>query len=78
MACRYRKWSESVSKAPATVAVIYCAEYGYADRLSQTIARPASILSTLASGLCPHTACNAPSRTAPVHNSQCFHLHDQC
>jgi hypothetical protein len=28
-----------VSKSPATVAVIYCAEYGYADRLSQTIAR---------------------------------------
>lgn len=28
-----------MSKAPATVAVIYCAEYGFADRLSQTIAR---------------------------------------
>ena len=28
-----------MSKAPATVAVLYCAEYGFADRLSQTIAR---------------------------------------
>ena len=33
-----------MSKAPATVAVLYCAEYGFADRLSQTIARCEGIL----------------------------------
>jgi flavin reductase (DIM6/NTAB) family NADH-FMN oxidoreductase RutF len=36
---RYKKWSEAVSKAPASVAVLYSSDYGYSDRLSQTIAR---------------------------------------
>ena len=28
-----------MSKAPASVAVLYAADYGYSDRLSQTLAR---------------------------------------
>ncbi|KAK9802723.1 hypothetical protein WJX73_000981 [Symbiochloris irregularis] len=36
---RYQSWSESVGKAAATVTVLYSSEYGYGDRLSQTLAR---------------------------------------
>jgi flavin reductase (DIM6/NTAB) family NADH-FMN oxidoreductase RutF len=36
---RYQSWSEAVGKAAASVAVLYCADYGFADRLSQTLAR---------------------------------------
>jgi flavorubredoxin/flavin reductase (DIM6/NTAB) family NADH-FMN oxidoreductase RutF len=36
---RYQTWSEAVGKAPTSVAIIYSAEYGYSDRLSQTLAR---------------------------------------
>ncbi|CAL5226217.1 g9058 [Coccomyxa viridis] len=36
---RYRNWSESVEKATAKVAVLYASDYGFSDRLSQTIAR---------------------------------------
>ena len=36
----YKKWSESaLAKAKANVAVFYTAEYGFSDRLSQSIAR---------------------------------------
>jgi len=36
---RYRTWSEAVGKAAASVAVCYCSDYGYSDRLSQTLAK---------------------------------------
>lgn len=36
---QYRDWSTAVGKAPATVAVLYSSDYGYSDRLSQTMAR---------------------------------------
>lgn len=36
---RYQAWAEAVSKAPACVAVLYASDYGYSDRLSQTLAR---------------------------------------
>ena len=39
VASRYKNWSEAVSKAPASVAVLYSSDYGFSDRLSQTIAR---------------------------------------
>lgn len=38
-ACRYKSWSEAVGKATASVAVLYSSDYGYSDRLSQTLAR---------------------------------------
>ncbi|MBD2364959.1 flavin reductase [Anabaena minutissima FACHB-250] len=34
---RYRKWSQTQSKAETTVGVFYVSEYGYSDRLAQTI-----------------------------------------
>ena len=37
--CRYRSWSEAVGKSAASVAVLYSSDYGYSDRLSQTLAR---------------------------------------
>jgi len=36
---RYRTWSEAQTKAEKSVAVFYIADYGYSDRLSQSIAR---------------------------------------
>jgi hypothetical protein len=36
---RYASWSEAVGKAAASVAVLYAADYGFSDRLSQTLAR---------------------------------------
>ena len=36
---RYKTWSEAVGKAAASVAVLYSSDYGYSDRLSQTLAR---------------------------------------
>ena len=39
MACRYKGWSEAVGKATASVAVLYASDYGFSDRLSQTLAR---------------------------------------
>lgn len=35
----YGRWSAAVSKAGASVAVLYCSDYGFSDRLSQTLAR---------------------------------------
>ena len=34
-ACRYQTWSEAVTKAPASVVVLYASDYGFSDRLSQ-------------------------------------------
>ena len=36
---RYRKWSQSQAKSDKTVAIFYTADYGFSDRLSQSIAR---------------------------------------
>mmetsp|Transcript_29244 Transcript_29244/g.82532 ORF Transcript_29244/g.82532 Transcript_29244/m.82532 type:complete len:646 (-) Transcript_29244:189-2126(-) len=36
---RYRTWSEAVGKSPASCGVLYVSDYGFSDRLSQTIAR---------------------------------------
>lgn len=36
---RYRQWSSEKAKAETTVAVFYVSDYGYSDRLSQTIAK---------------------------------------
>jgi flavorubredoxin len=36
---RYKHWSEGVEKATARVAVLYASDYGFSDRLSQTLAR---------------------------------------
>ena len=36
---RYKGWSEAVGKATASVAVLYASDYGFSDRLSQTLAR---------------------------------------
>jgi len=36
---RYRQWSEAQGKAPASCAVLYASDYGFSDRLSQTLAR---------------------------------------
>ena len=36
---RYRSWSQDQTKGEKTVAVCYVSDYGYGDRLSQTIAR---------------------------------------
>lgn len=35
----YGSWSASMSKATTSVAVLYASEYGFSDRLSQTLAR---------------------------------------
>lgn len=35
---RYRSWSQTKAKAEKTVAVFYISDYGYSDRLSQSIA----------------------------------------
>ncbi len=35
---RYRTWSQAKAKAETTVAVFYVSDYGYSDRLSQSIA----------------------------------------
>jgi flavorubredoxin len=35
----YRSWSSSISKATTQVAVLYSSDYGFSDRLSQTMAR---------------------------------------
>ncbi len=35
---RYRAWSQTKAKAETTVAVFYVSDYGYSDRLSQSIA----------------------------------------
>jgi flavorubredoxin len=35
----YKSWSEAVEKAPASVAVLYASDYGFSDRLSQSLAR---------------------------------------
>ena len=37
--CRYQSWSEAVGKSAASVAVLYSSDYGFSDRLSQTLAR---------------------------------------
>ena len=34
----YRKWSAKMGKAPACITVLYSDNYGYCDRLSQTLA----------------------------------------
>ena len=39
MPCRYQSWSEAVGKSAASVAVLYSSDYGFSDRLSQTLAR---------------------------------------
>ncbi len=36
---RYRSWSKTKAKAETTVAVFYVSDYGYSDRLAQSIAR---------------------------------------
>eukprot|EP00210_Caulerpa_lentillifera_P001943 g1865.t1 len=36
---RYRSWSASIGKAPASVALLYSSDYGFSDRLSQSIAK---------------------------------------
>ena len=36
---RYRTWSQAKAKAETTVAVFYVSDYGFSDRLSQSIAR---------------------------------------
>jgi len=36
---KYKTWSEQTGQATASVAVLYCSDYGFSDRLSQTIAR---------------------------------------
>ncbi|NEP76163.1 FprA family A-type flavoprotein, partial [Okeania sp. SIO2G5] len=36
---RYREWSQAKAKAEARAAVFYVSDYGYSDRLSQSIAR---------------------------------------
>ena len=36
---RYRTWSQTKAKAETTVAVFYVSDYGYSDRLSQSIAK---------------------------------------
>ena len=35
---RYRRWSKTKTKAETTVAVFYVSDYGYSDRLSQSVA----------------------------------------
>lgn len=35
----YGKWSAAVEKSPTSVAVLYSDNYGYCDRLSQTMAK---------------------------------------
>jgi hypothetical protein len=35
----YGSWSAAMSKAGTSVAVLYSSEYGFSDRLSQTLAR---------------------------------------
>ena len=34
-----QSWSEAVGKSAASVAVLYSSDYGFSDRLSQTLAR---------------------------------------
>ncbi|MBW4575600.1 MAG: diflavin flavoprotein [Aphanothece sp. CMT-3BRIN-NPC111] len=36
---RYRQWSQAKAKAETTVTVFYISDYGYSDRLSQSLAR---------------------------------------
>ena len=36
---RYQRWAETAGKAGTTVAVLYPADYGFADRLAQSLAR---------------------------------------
>ena len=36
---RYRTWSQTKAKAETTVAVLYVSDYGYSDRLAQSIAQ---------------------------------------
>jgi flavorubredoxin/flavin reductase (DIM6/NTAB) family NADH-FMN oxidoreductase RutF len=36
---RYRSWSQTKAKAETTVAMFYVSDYGYSDRISQSIAR---------------------------------------
>ncbi|MGL5036067.1 MAG: flavin reductase, partial [Microcystaceae cyanobacterium] len=36
---RYRQWSQSQTKSEKSVAVFYIADYGYSDRLSQSLAK---------------------------------------
>ncbi|GAB4823920.1 hypothetical protein N2152v2_010966 [Parachlorella kessleri] len=35
---RYKSWSEDMTKSPTSVAVLYTPDYGFSDRLSQTLA----------------------------------------
>lgn len=35
----YREWSASIGKASESVCVLYSSDYGYSDRLSQSIAK---------------------------------------
>lgn len=35
---RYDRWSKALGAAPASVAVLYASDYGFSDRLSQTLA----------------------------------------
>lgn len=39
MVGRYERWSKAVANASASVMVLYSADYGYSDRLSQQLAR---------------------------------------
>lgn len=36
---KYQTWSAAAGKAATSVAVLYCSDYGYSDRLSQTLAK---------------------------------------
>ena len=36
---RYRRWSQAKAKAETMVAVFYASDYGYSDRISQSVAR---------------------------------------
>ena len=36
---RYRDWSTAIGKAPASVALLYSSDYGFSDRLGQSIAK---------------------------------------
>ncbi|KAL4448067.1 hypothetical protein ABPG75_005286 [Micractinium tetrahymenae] len=38
MVGRYERWSKAIAGAPASVAVLYASDYGFSDRLSQTLA----------------------------------------
>ena len=39
MVDRYQKWSEASTSKTTNVLILYSSDYGYSDRLSQTLAR---------------------------------------